>query len=71
MSTLAQREEPLLLQAADESLSLSIFLSGLPAHRARARSHVPHRVPVAKAGKKVQRESSKIEAFVFQLIKNN
>ncbi|XP_028442318.1 LOW QUALITY PROTEIN: golgin subfamily B member 1 [Perca flavescens] len=47
--TLAQREEPLLLQAVDEPRALSIFLSGLPAHNTRARPHVPHWGPVASS----------------------
>lgn len=48
MSTVAPRPEPLLLQAADESHSLSIFLSGLLVHRTCARSHVPHWNPVGR-----------------------
>lgn len=43
----AQREEPLLLQAADEPRPISISLSGLLAHDTRARPHVPHWCPVA------------------------
>lgn len=48
VSTVAQREEPLLLQAADEPCPLSIFLSGLPAHHTCACPHVPHWCPVAR-----------------------
>lgn len=43
----AQRAEPLLLQAADESRTLSIFLPGLLTHDPRARPHVPDRCAVA------------------------
>lgn len=48
MSTVAQREEPLLLQAVDEPRTLSIFLPRLLAHNTRACPHVPHRCPVAR-----------------------
>lgn len=49
MPAVAQRAEPLLLQAADEPGALSIRLPGLPAHAARAGPHVPDGGPVGSA----------------------
>lgn len=45
----AQRAEPVLLQAADEPCPLSIFLPGLLARNARACPHVPLWCPVARS----------------------
>ncbi len=42
----AQRAEPLLLQAVDDPRPLSIFLPSLLAHNTCARPHVPHWCPV-------------------------
>lgn len=43
VSPVAEGAEPLLLQAADGSRSLSVFLPGLPAHHTRGGPAVPHR----------------------------
>lgn len=43
VSPVAEGPEPLLLQAADGSRSLSVFLPGLPAHNTRGGPDVPHR----------------------------
>lgn len=47
--TVAQRAEPVLLQAADEPRPLSISLPGLLARNTRARPHVPLWCPVARS----------------------
>lgn len=64
VSTVAQREEPLLLQAADESRPLSIFLSGLLAHNTHACSHVPHWCPVARSHWEVTQIGSRFGFFL-------